>query len=368
MTNNSYDPAAAALDEVVATDYITPKCDSTTANIKLPAPSEERRAQSLDEQAIDIHNTKSSPIDQLQHFDTVLYLAYGSNLSAKTFKGVRGIKPIAQINIVAPEIVLTFDLPGYAYVEPCFANVRFRKESISGSKTQPLLRREAREAHWDKGLVGVVYEVTREDYATIIKTEGGGASYQDVVVECFPISNSKIVPETPETKSFKAHTLYSPGDEPVYPTKTTWQSTSTRHRYHRPTPDHAQASVRYMKLLTDGAEEHDLPEEYKQYLDAVKAFRITQNRQKVGRFFFLLVWRPIFVAIFAMTKVFADKSGRIPSWLAFLMGIMFQSCWWSYDNFFKGTFGDGERTIEKEDRIVSGQLDPEKGSSWTWHT
>ena len=344
MSQPSYDPAAAALNEVVVTDYKTPKCDSTTANLALPTLSEERRAQSLNDKAIDLHAAGLSPTDQLKDSTTVLYLAYGSNLSAKTFKGVRGIRPLSQINVVVPEIVLTFDLPGYAYVEPCFANIRFRKQSPPLSASQPLLG--SSDARWKKGLVGVVYEVTKEDFATIIRTEGGGASYQDIVVECFPLSDSNIVPETPDTKSFRAHTLYSPGDEEI-PTNTQ-KSDFTQHGYHRPNPEYAQASVRYMKLLTNGAREHGLPQEYTQYLYTIEPFRITQQRQKVGRFIFLLVWQPIFIAIFSMAKIFADKSGRIPPWLANLMGVMFQSCWWSYDHFFKKNFGDGERTVIAE--------------------
>jgi hypothetical protein len=57
---------------------------------------------------------------------TVLYLAYGSNLSAEVFRGRRGIEPISQVNVYAPELRLTFDLAGIPYLEPCFAGTQYR--------------------------------------------------------------------------------------------------------------------------------------------------------------------------------------------------------------------------------------------------
>jgi hypothetical protein len=99
------------------------------------------------------------------------YLAYGSNLSSKTFCGRRGIRPLAQTNVIVPSLELTFDLPGIPYWEPCFANVRRRKENDAGEKRPPVL-------------IGVAYLVTADDWTRIMATEGGGMSYEEVVVEC----------------------------------------------------------------------------------------------------------------------------------------------------------------------------------------
>lgn len=62
---------------------------------------------------------------------TVLYLAYGSNLSAEVFRGRRGIKPISQVNVYAPELSLTFDLAGIPYFEPCFAGTQYRNPPLA---------------------------------------------------------------------------------------------------------------------------------------------------------------------------------------------------------------------------------------------
>lgn len=284
--------------------------------------------------------------------ETVLYLAYGSNLSKETFRGNRGIKPLSQVNVQVPSLRLTFDLPGIPYKEPCFANTGLRdpeqdlpdRTSIESEKT-PLLndgRRDDEKAHWHKGLVGVVYEVTPEDYAHIIATEGGGASYQDILVDCYPFPTadpSCPVPDKPTLPSFRAHTLFAPalppGEDPP----------PDSGRFQRPDPDYAQPSARYLKLITDGAAELALPYEYQDYLNSLQPYTITTNKQRVGQFIFLSLWGPFISLIFAMGRMFQDEQGRQPAWLRELTGALFKALWASYDIFFQPIFGDGERTI-----------------------
>jgi len=266
---------------------------------------------------------------------TILYLAYGSNLSAETFKGNRGIKPISAINVHVPSLNLTFDLAGIPYTEPCFANTSLRTIPTQSPKTH-------NEHGWHKGLVGVVYEVTPEDYRTIIATEGGGASYTDIIVECYTLpAGKKTIDAEPSGATFKAHTLYSPRDG---------------NKSSRPDPTYAQASARYLKLLTDGGEEHCLPDEYMAYLHNLQPYTITTYRQSVGKYIFATLWMPIILALFGLGKSLADEGGKIPAWLAKLYAILFWALWLSYDVVFKPLYGDGERTIEKGD---------EEAAMWT---
>jgi hypothetical protein len=268
--------------------------------------------------------------------ETLLYLAYGSNLCCETFRKKRGIKPVSQINVVVPELVLTFDLPGLPYSEPCFANTRYRQAPGPGKSSQGGPDGGRDEARWHKGLVGVVYEVTLADYAHIIATEGGGASYKDVLVDCYALSKhaNAAVPMNPSGTPFKAHTLLAPAP------------TTGSGRRLRPNPDYAQPSPRYLKLITDGADELALPNEYQSYLHSLHSYRMTTTEQRLGQFIFLSIWVPLVAFIFGAGRIFADKNGRYPAWLAILSAIIFGSMWASYDSFFKGLFGDGERTVE----------------------
>ena len=161
----------------------------------------------------------------------------------------------------------------------------------------------------------MVYEVTPEDYATIIKTEGGGSAYQDIPVPCIVIPNKVGIPEDPPIpelpRPFFAHTLYAsripkkPGDgdgdgygdkdsgardgdddgdgddkSPLDKLKKWWQNILLRPI--RSDPEYAQPSARYLKLITDGAAEHGLPDEYQEWLSKLQPYKITSRRQTIG--------------------------------------------------------------------------------------
>ncbi len=203
-----------------------------------------------------------------------------------------------------------------------------------------------------------MYEVTPEDYRTIIATEGGGASYHDVTVPCYVLpKGSKVVDGTPSGASFKAHTLLSPPNQESPCSGTI----KTRGGITRPDPSYAQASARYLKLITDGGEEHDLPAEYMAYLYDLRPYTITTRRQKVGQAIFLGFWMPIVLVFLGLGKLFADDDGKIPAWLVGIMTILFRAVWGSYDLVFKKMFGDGERTIYDDDD------DDEKGLGLRWY-
>ncbi|KAI9367981.1 hypothetical protein BJX61DRAFT_537621 [Aspergillus egyptiacus] len=289
---------------------------------------------------------------------TVLYLAYGSNLASETFLGMRGIKPLSQLNVVVPDLRLTFDLPGVPYLEPCFAGTHFRNTSANNVQTtyssifsekHSLLQSHDRDQDRYKGpLIGVVYEVTLPDYAKIIATEGGGRGYKDIVVTCYPFPPTYCptdpIPEYPDTQPMKAHTLLSPAglkellqlqlQPPSYP------DTSL-------TPRYAQPSARYLNLITTGAAEHNLPLTYREYLAQIQPYRITSVRQQIGKVIFLAMWGPSLLMMLALARIFARPDGRSPRWVARLTDLVFAGMWSSYDHVFMHIFGDGERTVER---------------------
>lgn len=327
-------------------------CTPRSWNLHLPCPSRQRRAQSLQEQPFQFDEGIPQELGGgPDHPDTILYLAYGSNLCSQTFQGRRGIRPLSQVNVVVPDLVMTFDLAGLPYVEPCFANTKYRHPSppsppLATSEKSPLLPTRAPKYHknrWKKGMVGVVYEVTKEDYAHIIATEGGGASYQDVLVDCHELpQNEDTVPEFPTSHPFKAHTLYSPILPPDEPPE-------KGGRFSRPDPAYAQASTRYLKLITDGADEHALPQEYKDYLHQLRPYTMTTQKQRLGGWIFSMIWLPLITAAFGLGSVFGDENGKAPTWLVAVTGALFRGMWMSYDGIFYKLFGDGERTVDEDE-------------------
>ncbi|KAF2168859.1 hypothetical protein M409DRAFT_65228 [Zasmidium cellare ATCC 36951] len=326
-----------------------------SVNSPPPQPSTSRLQSSLKERPFCVKQFVKEAATK-PHKETVLYLAYGSNLANEKFRKDRKVNPLSQINVQVPSLRLVFDLPGIPYSEPCFANTARRDPyhdppqyaTTKTSEKTALLgdaSRQKREKSWTKGLIGVVYEVTPQDYAHIIATEGGGSGYQDILVDCHPFVSSDPndpVPSEPILPPFKAHTLFAPAvPEDGSPPK-------RGHRV-RPDPDFSQPSARYLKLITDGAAECKLPYEYQGYLLSLHPFTITSTRQRIGQYAFLAVWMPLVLLVFTVSRLFADKNGIVPKWIAKLVNSIFEAAWASYDYVFKPTFGEGERTVGDDD-------------------
>jgi len=273
---------------------------------------------------------------------TVLYLAYGSNLCAETFRGRRKIKPLSATNVVVPALEVVFDLPGLPYVEPRFANTRFRPgydppKQVDHKTFEVAKQLKDANNHlptatalgWKKGLVGVVYEVTETDYARIIATEGAGSSYADIEIECFKLDRgADTVPEFPSAEAFKAHTLFASGSNRDLGDRRGW----------------AEPSPRYKKLLMDGALEHGLPNDYQDWMQRLQPYQPSTLWQKFGRGTMLTTWWPLVMVVFRMQPFFVNDKGQAPTWLKILTGRLFSSMWWTYDHVYKPVFGDGERT------------------------
>ncbi|KAL8634683.1 MAG: hypothetical protein Q9226_009453, partial [Calogaya cf. arnoldii] len=73
---------------------------------QLPSISEDSLRASLTEQSPPgeqppDHDALEAAIKKDQ---TYLYLAYGSNMASSTFRGVRGVRPLAALNVVVPSL------------------------------------------------------------------------------------------------------------------------------------------------------------------------------------------------------------------------------------------------------------------------
>jgi hypothetical protein len=86
----------------------------------IPQTSTRRLEAAAHDRALDVDSLihpKDEAAAALSTEKTILYLAYGSNLSSETFRKTRGIVPISQVNVLVPGLTLTFDLPGLPYLE-----------------------------------------------------------------------------------------------------------------------------------------------------------------------------------------------------------------------------------------------------------
>lgn len=334
MTADESGTGVAALRKVEITEKtVSPDSYPSIQSLKQTCPS--RLFQAEHDRTQNADDTEA---------DTVLYLAYGSNMSAETFLGMRKVRPLSEMNVSVPSLRLNFSLPGFAYAEPCFANVEFREEDEKpGKETQK----------WDGRLLGVVYEVTKADYRIIMATEGGGSSYHEILVPCVPIP-TKCGDKTPESmpEKFMARTLYAPrlpaGQDPNK--RSFWERLTTGP--YRPDPYYAQPSLRYLNLLRTGAKEHKMPEFYQEYLNGLIPFQTVTWKQKTGRILYLATWAPIMLFIMKTSALFADENGQIPKSMGVAVTFFFNMAWMSYDKIYHPVFGEGERTIESDKKIT----------------
>ncbi|KAF8530225.1 hypothetical protein BU17DRAFT_35560 [Hysterangium stoloniferum] len=270
------------------------------------------------------------------------YLAYGSNLSSKVFQGRRGIRPLACHVVRAPDLEVVFDLRGLPYWEPAFANVRQRTPSpkihdLGLPNKTPI---EIPSTTGTRELVGVVYLLTPQDYRTVIATEGGGNSYQEILVECFRMSSD--LPEivvSADSAVDPSSRSSSPESDPRILAYTLLAPNEVRS----PTP--LQPSKRYINILQAGAREHHLPADYIAYLDGITYYERATIRQKFGGVLFLAIWIiPLLMAV-ALNPVFADKkTGRLPGWLRIYQRFIRWMMWTNYNHLWKPLFGSGEVT------------------------
>lgn len=268
--------------------------------------------------------------------DTIFYLAYGSNMCAATFLGRRGIRPISATNVVVPDLRLTFGLPGVAYIEPCFANVRLSSPSPASGAGDNEANDDSNDnddGWWPGGLMGVVYEVTREDYAKIIATEGGGAGYQVVHVRALRLPLDDATDDA-SREAIPACTLCAPAK-------------LDRGRG-------AQPSERYLRLLRTGAREHGLPAAYQDWLARLQPYRATTARQKAGVVIWATAWLPVMVLVTTLTAALADAQGRSPDWVRGFQGCAMRVHWLVYDSGFSRVFGDGERGTPERGTVAAG--------------
>lgn len=280
---------------------------------------------------------------------TLYYLAYGSNLSSATFRGRRGIKPLSATNVLCPGKVLTFDLDGIPYWEPCFANIKDAppreqekiRDIISAAESpEKAMQQYVSELEqlaasgggeiWENALVGVVYEVTESDFATIIRTEGAGIGYKDIEVDCLVLQPSDEKGNVFPATTIRAHTLCAPPG-----------------RQCSMSP--AQPSPRYLNILVGGANEHSLPRAYINYLSSLPGYRYTRWQLKVGGYLFLINWVIPMALVFQLRSMVIDKvTGRSPRWMQKLETGFWLLVWFTYKAFYKPLWGDGQRSTGDE--------------------
>ncbi|KAH9864490.1 hypothetical protein J1614_010424, partial [Plenodomus biglobosus] len=237
---------------------------------------------------------------------TIWYFAYGSNMSSSKFTGSRGIHPIKIARAKIPGWTLTTEIPGTPYSEPAYTSIR----PITGTdhpKTREVL--------------GVAYLITAEQFVHLVASEGGGIAYADIAVHAVPVTKKD---EEMTGGKFMVRTLGTilrrvPGSSP---------------------------SVRYMELLTDGAANAELPEEYCQYLHHIHTYEPRHDlRHKIGAMLFLVFWYPVMLLVEKMALASLRPDGNAPAGVGQIVRFVVYVMWAWHDCVHAPIWGRGDGMI-----------------------
>ncbi|EMD58408.1 hypothetical protein COCSADRAFT_103921 [Bipolaris sorokiniana ND90Pr] len=233
----------------------------------------------------------------------VWYFAYGSNMSLSKFTGSRGIHPIKVARAKLPGWTLTTEIPGTPYSEPAYTSIRPITD-VDDEKTREV--------------IGLAYLITAEQYVHLVASEGGGIAYADIAAPAIPATESD---ELITGSEFVVRTLGT---------------------ILRRVPS-SSPSARYMKLLTDGAADAKLPEEYCNYLHNIPKYEQPKDmRRRIGAMLFLAFWHPVMLLVERMTMASLGPDGNAPAGVGQVVRFVVYIMWAWHDCVHAPIWGRGD--------------------------
>ncbi|KAH8888280.1 hypothetical protein GQ53DRAFT_749209 [Thozetella sp. PMI_491] len=236
----------------------------------------------------------------------VWYFAYGSNMSSTKFAGDRGIVALSTVAARVPRWRLGFLVPGLPYAEPAFGAI----EPIPDDGTEL--------ASAAPTVQGVLYLITRSQYVQVLASEGGGTAYRAIHVLAEPLSedNRRRFGARIQAFSLQAHLLRKPA---------------------------GLASLRYMNLILEGAQEAGLTSKYQAYLQRRPVYLAPETgRSAVGATVFLRLFGPVMGALERLTKSQIQSDGLAPLWVVLVVRYTVLALWAIHDIIFAPIFGRGD--------------------------
>ncbi|PGH15376.1 hypothetical protein AJ80_05560 [Polytolypa hystricis UAMH7299] len=277
--------------------------------------------------------------------NNIWYLGYGSNMNSETFRSHRGIAPLKEMPVRVPGWVLTFDIYGVPYQEPAFSSIT--PVTPAGTLAEYAPGNAPPPVH------GTAYLLTKEDYISVIGSEGGGIAYDEVEVLAEPVSpdlggtvtearNGGVVSNRTDSALFKVMTLT---------------------RAYGPTVPRSP-SKRYMELILDGAQEAHLPRAYRSYLCTIPTYQAPKTVWRmIGAALFLTVWIPIMTAVEKITTATAnsDGKGNCPAWVKALVRLILIAMWFHHDFVHSRFWGRGDG-LDEDGREIEEDLEKMTGA------
>ncbi|EGE04731.1 gliotoxin biosynthesis protein GliK [Trichophyton equinum CBS 127.97] len=245
----------------------------------------------------------------------VWYLAYGSNLSAKTFREDRGMTPRAAVAVRVAGWRLAMSSAGFPYREPCYASITEYKPATEKAVDNGV--------DDDEVLCGTAYLITWAQWIEIIGSEGGGIAYDEALVAAQPVH-----PAHRQRWGDQIRVL-------------TLVSTMERWPEARPTE-------RYLGLILDGAQAANFPSSYIERIrQKYPCYQPPSTAwERMGAALFLAFWTPVMSLLSTLTHSTArtgpGKDGHVPPAVRALVRFAMLAMWWLHDTIWAGIWGRGD--------------------------
>jgi hypothetical protein len=226
----------------------------------------------------------------------------------------RMIKPAESIAAIAPKYMLTFNQPGLPYREPGFATIEPLPSQNIGVNGSANGKNEEEEGY--RPVHGVAHLMTPTQWEYYKETEGA-AGHSDTgygVVE--------VDVEAYDGRKFKAFTLMT---QP--------KSIATLKGKK------ALPSLRYLKLLQNGAKEHDLDPDYQKYLNELVPYETHGVGGKIGAVVMAVIAYGLLLPAFVFMRLYrkikglhsVDKESLISKFYAKYFTFVFGFSWVIHD-------------------------------------
>ncbi|KAI8322469.1 hypothetical protein GQ54DRAFT_260016 [Martensiomyces pterosporus] len=247
------------------------------------------------------------------------FLGYGSNMSSKVLSGRRQVFPKRSVPVIVHGYQLTYDMPGFPYLEPGFGTIQPVTPTNGSRHTTdgaPLL--DSADGRMPDCQVGsplhcVAHLITQREMDHIVNTEGGNGSpdfgYQLIKVPCQTYEGERITGVS-LIDTDNCITGYHP-------------------------------SVRYQKIIVDGAVEHGLAPEYIERLRMVTPYRAKTIGQRIGKWVFLAIALPLTLPVLVCSISALVFKTKVP-WVVSVYGEWVKRLLWLlHDYIFASVFGKG---------------------------
>lgn len=223
-------------------------------------------------------------------------------MAASVFIERRKIRPLRTEAAYIPSHALCFNVLGIPYLDPGNGGIR------------PLVDQEKETADPKACVHGVAYLLTPDHLKKVVLSEGGGIAYNVVQLDAKLLQDGATI---------QVKTLIG--------------------RHNVDAESERLPSMRYIGVLTRGANEQNLPQWYQQKLARQATYQPRKGWWfQLGVSLFLWPWTRAGIMTERLVYKFQGPDGHVPAWFLFIFDFLLRLLWAQHDYINGPIFGRGD--------------------------